>query len=86
MCAVSMITDHYRDLWPVQPLNPLAPYQASKIHITLEQYHEYQKLKKAAEEYDTRTKQPDCVKPAVADWEKAIEDVLVKRGLLIRNG
>jgi hypothetical protein len=72
MCAVSMITDHFRDKWPVQHY----------INITQAQWDEYQALKRKMEEYDKKTGQPDCVKPEVADWEKAIEDVLRKKGLI----
>jgi len=76
MCAVSMITDHYRGKWP-------STFPAIEIiSITRGQWDEYQKLKKAAEDYDKRTGQPDCVKPEVADWEKQIEEVLRKNGLI----
>lgn len=75
MCAVSMITDHYKDKWPVNSYLEM-------ISITRYQWEEYQKLKKAAEDYDRRTKQPDCVKPDVAEWEQRIEEFLKKKGIL----
>lgn len=74
MCAVSMITDHFRDKWPVNQLDG--------VWITRAQWNEYLVLKKKMEEYDKRTNQPDCVKLEVADWEKKIESVLKKRGLI----
>lgn len=74
MCAVSMITDYYQQKWPSLIM--------STIQITQAQWNEYQDLKKKMEEYDKQTGQPDCAKPGVADWEKAIEDVLRKKGLI----
>jgi hypothetical protein len=99
MCAVSMITDHYRDKWPLPdfgqiqmvpypvPAPPLMDLDAIQKalggkRITQAEWDEYQELKRKAEEYDKRTNQPDCAKPGVAEWEAAIESVLVKRGLL----
>lgn len=76
MCAVSMITDHYRDKWPVPIID------VNKVQITFEQWREYQELKRLMEEYDKKTKQPDCVKPEVAEWEKSMEDFLKKKGIL----
>jgi hypothetical protein len=73
MCAVSAITDHFRDKWP---------QQQHFIHITQAQWNEYQELKKKMIEYDARTGQPDCAKPEVAEWESKIEEVLRKKGLI----
>jgi hypothetical protein len=85
MCAVSMITDHFRDKWPVytplpvewptsQPFTPtVMPQFIPTYTITLEQWLEYQELKRKAEEYDARTSQPDCVKPDVEVWEAAVK-------------
>lgn len=68
MCAVSMITDHYRDKWPL-PTYPLVQ-EPVKIIITPEMFGEYMKLKQAAEEYDKRNNQEDCAKPEIAKWEE----------------
>jgi len=73
MCAVSMISDYYRDKWPTI---------SSLIQITQAQWDEYQELKRKAMEYDKRTGQPDCVKPEVEEWENKIVEVLKKKGLL----
>lgn len=82
MCAVSAITDHFRDRWPV-PIDywtqPAMPSIVPSIHITLEQYHEYQALKKKMEQYDSATGQPHCEKPEVTDWEKSLEKVLKEK-------
>jgi hypothetical protein len=86
MCAVSMITDHYRGQWPMNP-----PTQGLSIFnipagftITPEQWAEYQALKRKAQEYDARTNQPDCAKPDVEEWEARVEAYLQKRE--VRNG
>lgn len=88
MCAVSMITDHYRDRWPM-----LNKYQALSsqqfpppIQITTEQWNEYLELKRRAQEYDARTNQADCAKPDVEEWEKKVESYLIKKGLLTDVG
>jgi hypothetical protein len=78
MCAVSMITDHYRDKWPLGD-NPFTPLTKT---ITLQEWLEYLELKQKMAEYDARTNQPDCVKPEVADWEAAIVKVLKEKGIL----
>lgn len=79
MCAVSAITDHFRDQW-----NPLQ-LDLYMVKITQAQWHEYQALKKKMEEYDKQTNQPDCVKPEVAEWEAKIEAYLIKRGIIHVN-
>jgi hypothetical protein len=87
MCAVSAVTDYYRDKWFEQvPSFPVpyyvlpapsypSPYFTLKpgVTITVEQWDEYQKLKRVMEEYDARTGQPDCIKPEVAQWEAIAE-------------
>lgn len=78
MCAVSAITDHFRDKW-----NPLG--DQNKIVITQAQWDEYRELKRKMEDYDRRTKQADCVKPEVDKWEKAMEAFLIKRGIIHVN-
>lgn len=101
MCAVSAITDHYRDKWPLIPLEPIdkpwhgkveivpLPFRPLElkpgVYITAEQWEEYQTLKRKMEEYDARTNQPDCVKPEVAEWEAVIEAYLVKRGIIHKS-
>jgi hypothetical protein len=92
MCVVSMVTDHYRDKWPLPqypspgapfiPSQPSQPFQLLPHLITKEQWDEYQELKRKAVEYDKRTNQPDCAKPEVEEWERAIESVLRKHGIL----
>jgi hypothetical protein len=86
MCAVSAVTDYYRDKWPlvdytypqpgdwtntpvVWPNSMPKEVTPITINITLEQWREYQELKRRMEEYDTKTGQPDCIKPEVAEWE-----------------
>jgi hypothetical protein len=99
MCAVSAVTDYYRDKWPlvdytypqpgdwtntpvVWPNSMPKEVTPITINITLEQWREYQELKRRMEEYDTKTGQPDCIKPEVAEWEKVIVRVLTERGIL----
>jgi hypothetical protein len=79
MCAVSAITDHFRDKWNPITINP------DLVQITRSQWEEYLALKKKMEEYDKRTKQADCVKPEVSEWEKLIEAYLIKRGMIHVN-
>jgi len=78
-----MISDHWRDKYPNPPLNPWQgmPFSGG-YYLTAEQWNEYLDLKTKAEKYDRDTGQPDCVKPEVDAWEKAIEAYLKKVGLL----
>lgn len=92
MCAVSAVTDHYRDKWfgpitfPQTPAEPFQPFVLKPgVTITQEQYDEYQELKRRMAEYDAKTNQPDCVKPEVAEMEKVIEAYLIKRGFIVAN-
>jgi DNA-binding transcriptional regulator GbsR (MarR family) len=64
------------------------PNKVGIISVTLEQWQEYQRLKKAAEEIDQKTKQPDCIKPDLAEWETQMEAFLIKKGVLkvVDNG
>ena len=78
MCVVSMVTDHYQEKWP-KNLEP------EKVKITLAEWFEYQELKRKAQQYDERTKQPHCEKPGVDEWEQKIVEVLRKRGLLTKG-
>ena len=82
MCAVSMIYDYGRTIFPVKwseqqigdvPLQPLE--ERKTIQEWLE---EFEKLRKAAEEFDKRTGQPDCEDPSKLEWMKEIEQRLAK--------
>lgn len=91
MCAVSAVTDYYRDKWfqpaplpyipppvviePV-PYNPNSFTLKPGVTITKEQWDEYQELKRRMEEYDAETEQPDCIKPEVAVWEKLAKSIV----------
>jgi hypothetical protein len=94
MCAVSAVTDYYREKWPINipgypdytlpeppPFAPLAPLDGR--WITAAEWAEYQELKHRMEEYDAKTGQPDCIKPEVKEWEKIVVDVLIKRGIIV---
>lgn len=90
MCVASAVTDYYRDKWTTPnndwtalPYQPYVPTPAGRW-ITEQQWQEYQDLKRIAEQYDERTGQPHCAKPDIAAWEAVIEDVLIKRGLLVK--
>lgn len=78
MCVVSAVTDHYQQKWPVQlPSWPLQPSTPLPIRIISEaEWQEYQDLKRKAAEIDSKTGQPDCVKPGVAEWEAEIEKIV----------
>ena len=93
MCAASMVTDYYRDKWPVSPMYPetpeydwskieIQPLKTTMVQITMEQWLEYLELKRRMEEYDAKTGQPECIKPEVAEWEEVIVRVLKERGIL----
>lgn len=71
MCAVSAVTDYYREKWPI-PVFPAIPVIPSTITITPEQFAEYLELKRRMEAYDAATHQPDCIKPEVAQWEQQV--------------
>lgn len=80
MCAVSMVTDYYKEKWPifnpyVLPITPSQPDPLdTKVVITRKEWEHYQELKKRMEEYDARTGQPHCEKPDVEEWEKAVQE------------
>lgn len=80
MCVASAITDYHRDLWPTPSFpSPLGPkWNTGGVWITKEQYDEYLKLKRAAEDYDAKTNQPECIKPEVAQWESEVVQYLIK--------
>ena len=71
MCTVSMVTDHYKNQWNL----------SGRI-ISEGEWQEYQRLKRNAEEIDKLTKQPDCVKPDLQEWEQKVIEVLKKQGLI----
>jgi hypothetical protein len=94
MCAVSMVTDYYREkIWPQPWTSPTFPPYAPMVpddydwHMTISRkdWEHYQELKRCMEEYDRKTGQPDCVKPEVAEWERIVEGVLIKKGLIHIN-
>lgn len=81
MCAVSMITDYYREKWPLPDYTkPLT--NPNGVFITTDQWLEYLELKRRLSEYDKKTGQPDCVKPEVDEWEKKVIGILRKNGIL----
>lgn len=61
MCAVSMITDHYRTVYPDFTTFP-AP-----------QYPDYAELVRKAKLYDEMTKQADCPDQEKLKWHEALE-------------
>ena len=78
MCAVSFVSEHYRDKWGL----PTVWESVGAMTISYEEWKEYQKLKKRAELYDQQTKQPDCQKPELIEWEQKMEEFLKKKGIL----
>ena len=64
MCVVSMVSDHYRETRPLPNF------------WTMEQWQEYQELKRKATQYDERNKEPHCEKGDLIQWEKSILDGL----------
>lgn len=84
MCVVSAVTDYFQNKWvtPAPIFHPFQPDGTGFIWITKEQWEDYQNLKRIAEQYDTRTDQPDCIKPDLAAFELKVEKTLVARGVL----
>lgn len=84
MCVVSAVTDFYQREWGSPWVDPgyKPPIVAPVKIITDEQWEEYQRLKRAAEEIDKKTSQPDCIKPDLAEWEQKMEEFLIKKGVL----
>lgn len=76
MCTVSAVTDHYYKSWP----STTADW--TKVTISYEEWAEYQRLKQNALEIDKITKQPDCIKPELKQWEETIERILKEKGLI----
>lgn len=61
MCTYSMISGHYRELYP-------QPYT-----FPSQQYPGYQELLRKARLYDEMMNQKDCPDPEKAEWEKQLE-------------
>jgi len=70
MCIVSPIIDYGQRMWPIEPL------RLGLITITPEQWAEYVKLKQAAEEFDKKTGQPDCIDPKKKEWEDEVRRLI----------
>ena len=64
MCAVSMITGHYRDLYPNIQQFP-AP-----------EFPNYAELVRKARLYDEIMRQPDCPDPKKDAWHKDLEQLM----------
>lgn len=81
MCAVSAVTDYYREKWPLPsyPPSPDPTWTPNVVIITQAQWNEYQELKRRMAEYDVRTEQPDCEKPDVTIWEEAIKNTYLAK-------
>lgn len=66
-----MVYDHFSTKYP------------TPAEWTWPTWEEYQELKRKAREYDRLTKQPDCEKPEVQDFEDRIKKrLLFERGPL----
>lgn len=61
MCVVSMVTGHYRDLYP-------APHQFPPF-----EWPNYAELVRKARAYDEMTGQKDCPDPLKDAWNKQVE-------------
>lgn len=71
MCTVSMIGDHYRDMWEPEPWfpwqTPHGSQQGTPPEISRAEFEELKRqvaemkeLLKRAKEYDARNNEPDC--------------------------
>ena len=74
MCTVSMVGDHYRDLWQPKPWFPNVPampfpsvpatgtpeISRAEFEELKRQVAEMKELLKRAKEYDARNNEPDC--------------------------
>ncbi len=78
MCVVSNFVDYHQNQWGTPWVDP-KQFEESKIIVD---WKSYQELRKKAEEYDKLTGQPNCVKPALTDWEEKFEQFLKQKGLL----
>ena len=86
MCAVSAVTDYYREKWPMPqyPYEPIGILPKDWLEkkqtyiITKEQWEEYQELKRRMQAYDLATGQPHCEKPEVEVWEEVIKQFVEK--------
>lgn len=68
MCAVSMVSDHYRTI------------PEEKWDLT--RWTDYKELKRKAEEYDRIMRQSDCPDAEKIKFEKTIEEYLKKKGII----
>ena len=87
MCVASAVTDFFQDKWTTLPKStpityPLLPDGRPLRWITEEEWQDYQNLKRIVEGYDERTNQPECIKPELAEFERQVVEVLIKRGVL----
>ena len=76
MCAVSMVTDYYR-----QPGNlPFQWPQAAPAALpwTPDAFSDLKEILKRVKDLDTKLGLPDCEDPKKAEWMKSIEDRLAK--------
>lgn len=64
MCVVSMVSDHYKRMWP----SPLEWQQVNNPD-----YSNYQELLRKARLYDELTKQQDCPAPDKVEWQEKID-------------
>jgi uncharacterized protein (DUF3084 family) len=64
MCAVSVILDYGRQM-------PMDNWNHQK-------WRDFQTLKQQAEEFDSKTDQPDCEDPAKAEWMREVEERLAR--------
>lgn len=83
MCAVSMIYDYGRQVWPWNPtpLPPNPPTYVVNPVPTQEQWDAFLELVEKAKKFDEMTHQADCEDPEKAEWMRAIEKRLEDAGL-----
>lgn len=73
MCVASAVTDHFQKEWGT-------PWAAPTFRVITEaQWAEYQRLKKAAEEIDEKTHQPNCIKPGLEEWESRMKEYVTSK-------
>lgn len=92
MCVASAVTDYYQNKWTTLPgvdtrpiIYPMLPDGKGLRWIAAEEWEDYQNLKRIVEGYDERTNQPECIKPELAEFERQVVDVLIKRGVLTQT-
>ena len=72
MCVYSNISDYAHQRWPLDGIS------TGMVTITVEQWQEYLKLKRAAIEFDRKTGQPHCEDPEKLKWEEAVRRLFEK--------